>query len=801
MAAMSGPVSSQTESLNALAEDFLARYRRGERPTVDEYAARHAELAGAIRELFPTLVLMEELAPPVREPAGLAGTNLPRQLGEYRLVREIGRGGMGMVYEAVQESLGRRVAVKVLPPSLRQGKYRQRFEQEARAAARLHHTNIVPVFGVGEHDGLPHYVMQLIDGRGLDAILRDARAACGLGPATPPTTVPAPGLPAATSQSCHDAPGPPTEAAPPAEAFLPPVPGQLEGRYFRAVARLGLQAAEALAHAHAQGVLHRDVKPSNLLVDGQGTLWVADFGLAKSDDSADLTEKGDVLGTLGYMAPERFCGQADARADVYSLGATLYEMATLHPAFEEAERARLIERILAGAPPLGPRRWAPNLPPDLETIVLKAMAHDAADRYPTAEDLAEDLGRFLADQPILARRSSLFERLQRLRRRNPVVAWLTSAVVGLTLLLTLGSALAAAWLFSALSESEEARREQREHLWRALIEQARANRRSGRMGQRVESLRILEEAACLRATAQVRNEVIACLALTDLEEVTRTPANPLVEAVTWSVDSRHGRFACLDLTGGVVVRSLADGRILARFDSLGKGFAANGSFSPSGRYLVQHAKPLGSVRLWDLSRPEPEVVLTCSTGPTEWPVSFWGDERQVAIRQTTGSTTVYDLPSGRVVRRLALGPREQVAFHPRRPWLAKCSQKVLRVIDLDHNREVANVALPAPIELAPWAPEGERLAIACYDHRIYLWDVASWRILFTLDGPYDVGRELNFHPSGRVLSSFAWQGPVRLFDAAAGRQLLCGFRSLAPGREKTSPTARSCKGPSCAPTD
>jgi hypothetical protein len=220
------------------------------------------------------------------------------------------------------------------------------------------------------------------------------------------------------------------------------------------MAALALQAAEALAYAHGQGILHRDVKPANLLLDRQGTLWVADFGLAKAEGADDLTGTGELVGTLRYLAPEHFAGCCDARGDVYALGATLYQMLTLRPAFDEADRPALIEHILRGSP-LPPRAVAPWIPADLETVILKALAADPAARYPTAQELADDLRRFLADLPVQARRASAAERLRRWARRNPALAGLTAAVAGLLVLLAVGSTVAALWLGAALSDSRQ----------------------------------------------------------------------------------------------------------------------------------------------------------------------------------------------------------------------------------------------------------------------------------------------------------------------------------------------------------
>jgi serine/threonine-protein kinase len=385
------------------------------------------------------------------EPRGRLG-RIPERLGDFRIIREVGRGGMGIVYEAEQESLGRHVALKVLPSqTLLNPRYLQRFLREARAAARLHHTNIVPVFGVGEEDGLHYYVMQFIAGSGLDEVIDELRRLASAekstseNEATPETFM--------TRDVCEVARGLLTgrfEVATPEAASAgsfggepvvadvratdPRVDGSpfvrsASGREFaHAVARVGLQVAQALGYAHGQGILHRDVKPSNLLLDVHGMVWVADFGLAKAmADTDGLTGEGDVLGTLRYMAPERFRGLSDARSDLYALGLTLYELLTLRPAFDQTERDRLIHQVTTEVPPR-PRAINPEIPRDLETIVLKAIEHDPAKRYPDADELADDLQRFLADRPILARRVGMVERGWKWAQRKPAVAGLLAAL-------------------------------------------------------------------------------------------------------------------------------------------------------------------------------------------------------------------------------------------------------------------------------------------------------------------------------------------------------------------------------------
>jgi serine/threonine protein kinase len=440
-------VHSERNPLDEIAEEFVALFRAGRRPSLSAYTNRFPELADDIRELFPALVLMEKVRPEpgdaAAEPAAAEpGTaELParlRALGDFRILREIGRGGMGVVYEAEQISLGRRVALKVLPAASHLDPRRlQRFRREAKAAAGLHHTNIVPVYGVGEHDDVHFIVMQMIPGLGLDQVVDELHR---LRDGTPAQDADAPPHALAGDSPLAPLKSGDLQGGSKADSSAT-LPGQPEhspwsgtGRpYWNSVARIGVQVARALAYAHAQGIQHRDVKPSNLLLDAQGTVWVTDFGLAKqSDDQDHLTHTGDVVGTLRYLAPERLAGHGDARSDLCSLGLTLYELLTLTPAYPDGDRARLVQHLERDEP-TPPSSYNAAIPRDLETVVLKAMARDAAQRYPSADELADDLERYLDDQPIRARRSSVRERATKWVRRHPTVAVLTACVVATAL--------------------------------------------------------------------------------------------------------------------------------------------------------------------------------------------------------------------------------------------------------------------------------------------------------------------------------------------------------------------------------
>jgi len=446
----------------AALEEYLSSLKSGQRPSRQEFLARHAEIAQMLSECLDGLEFVQSAAHQLTTTGDHTPVAeiLPRstRLGDFRLIGEVGRGGMGVVYEAEQISLGRRVALKVLPlAAALDPKHRQRFQVEAQAAAHLHHTNIVPIYSVGCEQGVHYYAMQFIEGMSLAAIIRAARD-CSETESGQPAGKPLALADALLSgrftppDSDRSDRTPPAMRAKPISGSDTPIPmsdsatahSQRGPNVFRTIARLGVQAAEALDHAHILGVLHRDIKPANMIVDIAGKLWVTDFGLARFQDDVGLTHTGDVLGTLRYASPEQALarrGVVDQRTDIYSLGVTLYELLTLHPPFEGRDRQELLHQI-AFQEPIAPRRFNTMIPRDLETIVLKAMAKEPAARYSTAQELADDLGRFLADKPILARRPTLVEHVVKWSRRHkPVVT--TAATV-----LLLAAAVAAGLLWN-----------------------------------------------------------------------------------------------------------------------------------------------------------------------------------------------------------------------------------------------------------------------------------------------------------------------------------------------------------------
>ena len=376
--------AEREELVAELAESFLARLRAGESVTIDSFLTEHAEVAEDLAELLPAMVDMEGLSRHTQPPAP-AMAHYPERLGDYHLLERIGSGGMGTVFRARQESLHREVAVKILAPSWNSDpRHSEAFENESRVIAALRHTNIVEVFGAGQEGHYRYYVMGLVNGKGVSA--------GRLGAAFP-------GMP-----------------------------------YERAVATVGLQAAKALAFAHKNGVVHRDVKPGNLLLDNSGVVQVSDFGLAtilnNGEDAPLVTQSHD--GTLRYMAPERLLKGINSFAgDQYSLGLTLYELLAKRPVFRETEPGKLVQNICNGLlPPL--KGYG-----ELGAIINKASSYDAADRYASMAEMAEDLQRYLNGEPVKARAASYWRRYVLWMRRRPAVAvWSHAAVVLVGLLFT-----------------------------------------------------------------------------------------------------------------------------------------------------------------------------------------------------------------------------------------------------------------------------------------------------------------------------------------------------------------------------
>ncbi len=427
-------------SIDSLVEEFTRELRSENLPDIEQYVEQHPQHKEQIRKLFPMLELIEannrntvddDSIDMIDEELRNLGPTPPRRsIGDYRIIRELGRGGMGIVYLAEHEALGREVAIKVLPESAQFDQRRvQRFQLEAKASGKLHHANIVPVFDVGRDNEVSFLVMQYIEGVSLDHVLRRMR-----NESQPDHTLGFDALNTAVENELAI-----TETEPPQSDLDLSIAASVSalaggGKFYRNVAKIGAQISEALAYAHSEDVLHRDIKPGNLMLGASGHAWITDFGLAKILNDVNLTQTGETVGTLRYVSPEQLNGVSDTRSDVYSLGLTLYEMLTLKPAFNGSDFAEMVQDINEKEP-ASPRRIDSLIPRDLETIVLTAIDKDPRKRYQTAEALRDDLQRFLEGKTIRAKQTSEVERFVKAVKRRPIVSalaalLLSSLVVG-----------------------------------------------------------------------------------------------------------------------------------------------------------------------------------------------------------------------------------------------------------------------------------------------------------------------------------------------------------------------------------
>ena len=776
------------EILAAYLEEVEAGRPADRRAWVARHPGHEAELAA----FFANLDHVGRLADPLRTaphdpgrgpdlipfPAPAGEGARVGYFGDYELIRELGRGGMGVVYAARQVSLDRVLALKLLASRPGSGADVQRFLREAVAAAGLDHPNLVPIYEVGEHEGRHYYGMKLIDGGSL----------------------------AQHAPRLKDDP--------------------------RAAASLVAQVARAVHYAHERGVLHRDLKPANVLLDGRGRPYVADFGLARRvDGEAGLTVSGSVVGTPAYMAPEQAEGRREAvttAADVYGLGAILYELLTGRPPFP-GESVLEVLALVRDAEPEPPSRVNPGAPRDLQTIALKCLEKAPRDRYPSAAALADDLERWLDGKPIAARPASPRERLVKWAVRRPSAAALlvASAVAVAAGGMAIWGAVRSGRLRESALQSDRQRRLAEAEVARQDRERAGAESRG--YADRIaaayraweandvgEADRLLD--AC---PERLRGWEWAYLKrLGHAERLTIRGHNG--DACGIAFAPRSSAFSCVDERGGLTVweagtlrRSIHlrghDGTSYgAAFDPAGARLATAGgdgfvrvwdvktgalllhhrahgewaaavAFSPDGTRLASAGQD-GTVRIRDATGGGELLVLTGHRGPVLG-VAFRPDGARIASAGQDGSVILWDAWTGAEVRRLAgyADAARCVAFRPDGIRLASGgADRAVKVWDAESGRELLSFrAAAARVDGLAYAPDGRTIATGGLDRSVKLWDAATGRELASYRGHAAPVFSVAFSPDGLLLASAGQDGTVKLWDATGAPDA----RLLRPGRD------------------
>jgi serine/threonine protein kinase/WD40 repeat protein len=816
--------SSVAELLQRFEQEFLEAPDPG--AILERYRVLHPELAPRFGELAEAIEMLQ--ATPFRHApeTGAERTEAtgPARFGPYRVVRSIGRGGMGEVYEAIEEPLGRRVAVKTIRRSqTTSASLLLRFDRERRTLARLHHTNIVPIFATGCEEDLLYFAMPYLSGASLGQVIKTARSHESSGAGLSSSSFEELLKEAhSRSQSASEAPiaarptepstAPPENAGPAApdspEGPLPTIPAQglgphlLSRAYIRTAVQVMAVVAEGLHHAHEAGVIHRDLKPMNIMVEMDGHAWVLDFGLAalkttRSDGvvapmafpiappapESDASLTDGPLGTLPYMAPEqhRDGRQADIRSDVWGLGVTLYELLTLQRAFPT-------ENSVLNTEPIPPRQLNPGLDRDLEAVVIKALRKDPAQRYPTAQALADDLNRWLRREPVAARPAAVPRRLWLWSRRRPGAA----VAVGIAMAALVTIAVGGVLLAVAAVEREQAKERELQLL---AIQRLRMEQHANGWSDEVWNL--VRHVAGARQDAALQAQAASALAGIDARSVK-------------SFDFETGALA-FDPSGQNLLLSGEDERVriwnsstdqTQTLEPAGRGVFA---FRPDRTALqLVVTKDKRSLELRDVAKAQ---LLRTYKPPIEgtsailaWTIT--PDAKLVAAMvrrldpsgqymEDAGILAVWEADSGRLVRSISASGATVVALSPDgalfaagdedgriRVWPLPAGEPIET---LEGRRNRINCLLfgadPLRRRNAPRPGTGWLLAAGEHGGIVTIWDLHTRAPRSSCRGTsYDV-YALAFRPDGMTLAS-AGRG-LKLWDVATGRQLL--DLSLIPG--------------------
>jgi len=698
--------------------DFLAELEEhdsGLCSQLEQLLAAHARAEVASEAAQRALEDEEEASP---------GLELPLSMGNYELLEFIAEGGSGAVYRARQIDLNRTVAIKLLRSGLlATGEEVQRFRAEAEVSARLDHSSIVPVHEVGKHEGRHFISMKLIEGPSLDQCMT----------------------------RYHDDP--------------------------RAAAALVARIARALDHGHRHGVLHRDVKPSNILLDKDGTPYIADFGTAKLiDEARRQTMTGGILGTPSYMAPEQASASGDVTVatDVYSLGCVLYELLAGTPPVVGPGLLETLRRVQAETP-TAVRVMRPEVHRDLETICHTCLAKEPARRYGSALAMAEDIERWLAYEPIQARRATPFERIGLAWRRNPLVTSLVAAVALLAVFLVIGSVVASFELQAGIEETHEAEEFAREQLRNAYLAEARALRHGGQAGRRERSLELLGLAADVRPGRDLLDEGASSLALSDIASE-RSWSQAASDRSMLCFDSSFERYLLGRASGELELRSSADGSLLANLDS--NGYPVwRARFSADGRYLgVVHHVRSGTdgqrTVVWDLEGP---VVVLDEPRVPAGHFDFAPDRAALALCWSDGRLLEIDLETleeRKLVQFEVDNPPQLIRYSPAGKSFAVALEETspIGIYSLDGELLTELTDHDELVLTMAWSPDGTRLLAGCGDHQAYAWEIEGGELIATLEGHRSEVVRSAF-PRRDVAATFSWDGTTRLWDLQTGETL------------------------------
>ncbi len=847
---------SATEStrLTQAMEQYLAELENGLRPDREQFLSRYPEIAEELDAGLEGIDFIHCVAPQLKEQES-SQTKAPCRplatVGDYRIVRELGRGGMGVVYEAVQLSLGRAVALKVLPfAAMLDDRQLKRFQNEARAMALLDHPHIVSVHGFGVDRGVYFYAMRLIDGHSLDHVLQDLRKRAKLNKSRQRRTEQA-GSEQGATDSLDESKWRSGESARSTDAYvteattdhvtrrdtIAAISTQLSGNsnesnrtteFYRSVARIGMQAAEALEHAHESGVLHRDIKPGNLLIDARGGLWVSDFGLAQVKTDLRLTRCGDVVGTLRYMSPEQLLGkntQIEPRSDIYSLGATLYELVTLQPLFDARDRQQLIKQISLDEP-LSPRQIDARIPLALSTIIHKCVQQEPGDRFSSAQELADDLKRFLRDQRILTQPPTISEKAARWLRHHRSLAW-TFAIVMADMRLAFD-------IYSNLSNSSDLDQIQqilsryefattqdvprnpedaRNFAWYYLKNLIGANPRQTLAGHEgaVYHVAFSPDGKAVATVSQDHTARLWDLATGQLkftleghaDEVNCLVFSPDGKILLTSSDDRTVKFwdtshgtersdieiPRFDLPVSHIVFS-PDGNLVVLGELLLKGNVATTTVwdlatrqkkyslsaedlltvSPDGATLATTSTN-GSIKLWNLSDGQVYAVLPNELTPLT--AMFSADSQELVVGGHSNLLETWDIASTKLLRRFSLFEPctvEGVAYSPDGKWIA--AAEASGSVSLWEAKTGLRRHMLRGNGNRVWgvafSPDGKTLAGAADNRTARLWDISSRDLPDSLPKQPEPISSISFSADSQILSTTTGSSPIRLWNINSG---------------------------------